>query len=100
MPALITEVRHLLGQDLALEKLKAFLDGVQQRYQGQVDNLRGEWTENCLNYSFAVLGLQVQGKLIVLQELARIEAQIPFAAMAFRGRIEQEMRADLARILS
>lgn len=100
MPALKTEVTHALGQDVALERLKVFLSGIQERYDGQVSDLKGEWIENCLSYSFAVLGLRIQGSLLVMHEFARVEAQIPFAAMAFRGRIEQEMRSELVKILS
>ena len=100
MPSLKTEVPHTLGQDAALEKLKSFLDGIGQQYQDQVEDLQGEWTANCLNYSFAVFGMEIRGTLTVLHESAQVVAQVPFAALAFRGRIEQQMRTELVRILS
>lgn len=83
-----------------MEKLKSFIDSMGQQYQDQVDDLQGEWSENCLKYSFAVFGMEIRGTLTVLHEFARIEAQVPFAALAFRGRIEQQMRSELVRILS
>ena len=45
------------------------------------------------------LATQARRILVVEETLARNEVQVPFAALVFRGTIEQRLRAELEKAL-
>lgn len=100
MPGFSTEVAHQLGRQEATERLKGFLDKVQEKYKDQVKNLEGEWEEHILTFSFRTFGFNISGKLTVEEELAKLEGKLPFAAVAFRGKIEKGIREQLEKTLA
>ena len=100
MPGFRTEVPHSLGKEQATEKLKKFLEHVAERYKDQVSSIDGSWEDNKLNFSLTTFGLTIGGDLTVEEEVATLEGQLPFAAMAFKGKIEQGIRAELEKALA
>ena len=101
MPAFKTEVPHALGKEEATQRLKDFLDRIAEHYKDQISHLEGEWDDNVLTFSLTTYGFTITGKLTVEEDGARVEGQLPLAAVAFRGRIEQsiadELRQELER---
>lgn len=100
MPSFSTELTHKLGQEQAIERLKLFLDKVQEKYKDQVSNLEGEWTDHVLNFSFSTFGFSIKGTIEALEEAVKLEGSLPFAAIAFRGKIEQSIREQLEKVLA
>lgn len=100
MPGFCTEVPHSLGKEQATEKLKLFLEQVAQRYKDQVSKIDGSWEDNKLNFSLTTFGFTIGGDLTVEEDNAILEGQLPFAAMAFRGKIEQGIKAELEKALA
>jgi len=100
MPAFSTEVPHPLSQDEATERLKEFLERVAERYKDQVSQLSGEWQENVLNFNLTTYGFTVSGTLTVEEKVARLQGQLPFAAVPFRGKIEHGIAQELEKALA
>lgn len=100
MPSFKTEVPHQLGKEQAVEKLRTFLDGVAEKYKDQVSKLDGNWSDNVLDFSLTTFGFAIKGKLTVEDEVAQLDGTLPFAALAFRGKIEKGIASELARALS
>jgi hypothetical protein len=100
MPSFNTEVAHQLGQEQATARLKSFLEQVRIKYQDFVSDLQGNWTDNILTFSLKTYGFTIDGTLTVSDTSARLTGNIPFAAMAFRGKIEQSIAGELRRELS
>ncbi len=100
MPSLKVTVPHPLGQDEAIHRLKGFLEKVKQRYQNQVSDLEESWTSNALDFAFKTYGFHVKGRMIVDPADVKFEGQIPFAAMMFKGKIEQTIRDEINRVLT
>jgi len=100
MPAFHTEVPHSLGKQEATERLKKFIDLVREHYKNQVSQIDGAWNENELNFSLTTFGFKITGDLTVEEERAVLDGQLPFAAVAFRGKIEQGIKAELEKALS
>ncbi|HJN12681.1 MAG: polyhydroxyalkanoic acid system family protein [Pirellulaceae bacterium] len=100
MPSFKTEVPHQLGKEKAIEKLSSFLDDVAEKYKDQVSKLDGDWSDNVLDFSLTTYGFSITGKLTVDEEVARLDGQLPFAAVAFRGKIEKGIASELERALS
>ncbi len=100
MPGFRTEVPHPLTQDEATEKLKVFLDQVRERYKDQVSAIEGNWDSNKLDFSLTTFGFTIKGLLTVEDKNAVLEGQLPFAALAFKGKIEQGIKSELEKALA
>ena len=68
--------------------MRAFLDQVRERYKDQVSELSGDWNDNVLTFGLTTFGFKISGTLTVEEEVAKLDGQLPFPAMAFRGKIE------------
>jgi len=100
MPSFNTEVSHQLGQHEASERLKRLLDQVREQYRDFVTEIQGDWADNVLTFSLKTYGFKIDGTLTVEDEVARLTGNLPFAALAFRGKIEQSIGSELRRELS
>ena len=100
MPTFSTEVPHQLGAAQAAERLKQFVAQVREQYKDLVTDLQGVWTDNLLTFSFKTYGFKIHGTLTVDETAARLSGQLPFAAVPFRGKIEQAVAGELRRELA
>ena len=100
MPGFNTEVPHTLGKEVALEKLKGFLIQVQERYAKEISDVEGDWVDNVLNYAFTTYGIKIDGTLTVEDDLVRMEGNLPFAAMMFKGKISDSIRVALEKAIA
>jgi hypothetical protein len=100
MPSLKLAFPHQLGQPEAVARLQKLLTRVKDKYQDQVSNLQESWNENTLTFSFSTYGFKVNGDVIVEPSEVRLDGQIPFAAMVFKGKIENALKEQLARELA
>lgn len=99
MPGFQVNVPHGLGKEQATERLKVFLQKVAERYKDQVSKMEGNWVDNVLNFAMTTYGFTISGKLTVEDSSARIEGQLPFAALAFKGKIEKSISEELQKQL-
>lgn len=100
MPGFNTEVPHELGKDAAVEKLKGFLDQVKSRYPKEISEIEGDWAENILTYAFTTFGIKVDGKLTVEDEVVKMDGNLPFAAMMFKGKISNSIKVALEKAIA
>ena len=100
MPKFVTSVPHGLSQEEATERVKRFLERIREKYGEQVSDLQEEWGENRGSFSFKTYGFNVKGNLLVEQEQVKVEGDLPFAAMMFKGRIESTIKENLERLLT
>lgn len=97
MPAFNVEVSHTLGQDTAFQRLEGFVDKVRQHYRDQVSSVEGAWSGNVLDFSMVSYGFTLSGKLTIEETRVLLQGQLPFAAIAFRGKIEQSFASALRK---
>ena len=100
MPQFATEVPHQLGQAGAVEKLKGFLDQVQERYPKEISEIEGSWSDNVLSYVLTSFGIKIDGTLTVEEESVKMEGNLPFAAMMFKGKISNSIRVALEKAVA
>ena len=93
-------VPHSIGKTAALERVQRFLDDVQKSYAGYISDVRGAWTENKLDFGFSATGMPIEGSMVVDDDAVNVHGPLPFAAMFFRGRIEQTIKEELEKLLS
>ncbi len=99
MPAFNAEVPHTIGQEDATKRLKRFLDLVAEHYKDQVSALEGNWVDNVLQFSLTTYGFTISGDLVVEEEIVKLDGQLPFAAVPFKGKIQQSIVSELERAL-
>src|SRR4029079_2982687 len=100
MPSYHVAVPHTLGPNTARARVEQFLDAVQRDYAEQVRNVSGEWEENQLHFRFVTSGLNISGSLLVEENQVEVTGSLPLVAVLFRGKIEQQIRGELGKLLS
>ena len=100
MPSLNLNSSHQLGQEEATNRLKTFFEKLKARHGDKVSNLKEEWQGNLLKYSFSTYGFNIKGDLSVEADAIKIKGELPFAAMMFKGKIEQAVKEELQRVLA
>lgn len=100
MPKLNVTVPHQLDQAAATTRLQGILAKMKERYEGQISDLKEEWQGNVLNFAFKTFGFNIKGAMHVEPQEVKVEGDLPFAAMMFKGKIEQELKTTLGRWLT
>ena len=100
MPSYRVSVPHDLGQATARARVETFLEAVQRDYAEHVRNVTGEWEEDRLSFRFVTSGLNITGTLAVEDTAVEVSGPLPLVAALFRGKIEQQIRGELAKLLS
>jgi putative polyhydroxyalkanoate system protein len=100
MPSLTISVPHSLGADEAAARLKNFFEKLKEQYQDKMSNLEQQWNGNKLDYSFSTFGFNIKGDLNVEPGEVKVNGSLPFAAMMFKGKIEQSVREQLEKLLA
>jgi hypothetical protein len=91
---------HALGQEEALRRLKEKFSVVRDTYRAQVSELVEQWCDNTLSFAFKVVGMKVAGTVTVGASQVQLAAELPLAAMIFKGAIEHRVRSELGNLLA
>jgi hypothetical protein len=100
MPRIAIAMPHVLGQETAVARVKQLLEKVKHKYQDQVSDLAETWNENVLDFQFKTYTFNIKGQLKVEPNQVALDGDIPFAALMFKGRIEQTLKDELAKLLA
>lgn len=100
MPSMSVTVPHSSTQEEVTARLKGLLEHAKERNQDKVQDLVEDWNDNTLTFSFKTFGFDIGGTLVVEPQAVRVESKLPFAAMLFKGKIEQTVRDELTRVLA
>lgn len=103
MPSFKKEVPLPSGvsKEKAVASLKFLLEKVRDKYKDQIKNLEDTWDEEkgTLVFSFRTYGFDIKGDVTVDDEKVSLKGDLPFAAMMFKGRIEQSIGDEINREL-
>ena len=100
MPKMNVVVPHRLSQEEALSRVRGLLADLTRQYGGQISDLRERWSDGRGEYSFRAMGFNVSGTLDVRPAEVELVGDLPFAAMPFKGRIEDAIRREAERLLA
>jgi len=100
MPRIAISTPHALGQETAVARVQQLLEKVKHKYQDQVSDLVENWNDNVLDFRFKTYTFNIQGQLKVEPNQVSLDGDIPFAALMFKGRIEQTLKDELAKLLA
>jgi len=100
MPKLSVSVAHTLSQEEATRRLQDHFQEAFQKFQEHIQNYEQEWENNRLQFRFTTFGFGIQGNVNSEPSEVRVQADLPLAAMMFKGMIEQQIREELTRALA
>lgn len=100
MPKFDVNVPHTLTKQEAHERLKAFSEKVREHYTDLVKDVHQEWQGETLNFGFKTLGQRIDGSLEVADSAIRVQGDLPFTAMMFKGKIESVLRDEITKLVS
>ena len=90
MPKYRTEITHSLSQPEALARMRAFAE-----YGRRTSGLKGEWTDNTLEFSMTVQGVNLSGKISVEAEVLKFDGSLPILALPFKSWIDHALKKGL-----
>ncbi|MFZ5831412.1 MAG: polyhydroxyalkanoic acid system family protein [Planctomycetota bacterium] len=100
MPSVkLTEI-HDLGKPEAERRLREKFGHALAQFEGQVTDVTEQWNDGQLEFGFRVMGMKISGNVAVGDSAVHLTAELPMAAMLFKGTIESRLRAELAQVLA
>jgi hypothetical protein len=100
MPRLKFAVPHSLGSDEAARRLKEKLAAALAEHGHHLSDYHEQWRDHTLDFGFRAMGMAISGTVAVEPSQVLVEAELPFAAMLFKGTIEQRLRAEVGAVLA
>lgn len=90
-------VIHEIHRELAVTRLRGFAEKVRDDAPVEVSELEEIWDDHGnLEFSFRALGFKVSGSMVTCETKVTVIGNLPFAALPFRGAIENQI-ADQVR---
>jgi len=93
-------VPHLVPQDEALRRIRGEIENLKGQHDNKLTGLRDNWDNYTYVFEGSAMGFAVSGVMMVKLLQVEIDADLPWLAMLFKGRIEAEIREWLSRLLS
>ena len=93
-------IPHSLTQEEALNRIQQLLSNVQQRFAGQLKDVKQDWAGNEGSFSFSVMNMPVSGKLTVNSNDVALDGKLPLAASLFQGKIKEIIMEEGKKVLS
>ena len=100
MPKLSISIPHELSSDEATGRVKRLAEKIHDRYKDQAKDIEHSWEGNTLNYSFRSMGMNFKGDVVIEANEVKLSGDLPFAAMMFKGKIEQAVREQMTKTLA
>ena len=100
MPAFNVQVPHPLSQEQAMERIKSLMDQVKNEHADKFDLESATWTGARFEFVIKTFGMKIPGKMQIEDTVIHISGDLPFAASMFKGRIEKELKDQVAGALT
>jgi uncharacterized phage protein gp47/JayE len=93
-------IPHNLSQDEALKRIKDAIAQTKTQHSGNIKDLQENWNGNVGTFSGSAMGQAVSVTVTVNASEVVLDLELPFAATFFKGKIEADIRAFAAGLLS
>jgi hypothetical protein len=100
MPAIKTSVPHKLGTDEAKKRITHLISESKTKFGNSVSDVEESWTENRGTFRFKAMGFSVSGHLQVEPSTVQVEINLPFAALPFKSKLENEISTHARELLA
>lgn len=100
MPSIQFSVPHGLEPDEVVGRLKAYLTKLRERNESKFQVKTEQWNDRQLKTSFSSYGFAMDAVMQVEPSELKFAVNIPFAAIMFKGQIEQRLRDEMTKLLA
>src|SRR5579862_6864098 len=100
MPKINLSIPHQLSQDEAKERIARLIAENRAKAFDGISDLAENWSGYVDTFSFRYRGFAVTGKLEAQEAQIVVNVDLPFMALPFKGRIEQEMLTCARQLLA
>jgi hypothetical protein len=96
MPKFSIVVDHTIARDDAVERLRAHFEESKKEVANQVSNVSENWDEaGNLDFSFSAMGFSISGRMETEDSQVKVNGELPFAALPFRGALENQIASRI-----
>jgi hypothetical protein len=99
VPKFHFEVPHSLTAADAKSRVERFAESLQSKFAEKVSDLTQSWNDNTLAFAFKTFGIKISGDITAKDNVLDVNGEIPFTAMMFKGKIESDVKEQLARLM-
>tara|TARA_Y100000590_G_scaffold468086_1_gene649322 strand:+ start:10430 stop:10729 length:300 start_codon:yes stop_codon:yes gene_type:complete len=92
-------VAHQIGKSEAKNKIKSKIHEILTLGDKEITNLKQEWKENTLNFSFSSQGFTFYGETVIFDDSISITINLPFALKLFEAQLKSKLEPKLTSIL-
>jgi len=100
MPKINLSIPHQLSQEEAKSRISRLMAEGRTQASDRISDVVETWTGYVATFSFRVRGFSVAGKLEVQPGQVVVDLNLPWAALPFKGRIEEELRQRARQLLA
>ena len=101
MPKFNVSVDHETPRPDAIAKLKDFSEKVRDGSPVELSDVTESWDdEGNLEFAFKAMGMTISGSVVTSDSQVVVAGKLPFAALPFRGQIEQQIKKQVQDALS
>ncbi|HIQ23333.1 MAG TPA: hypothetical protein EYH34_19085 [Planctomycetes bacterium] len=100
MPEIAVAVPHQLDQAEATRRLQHGAGVLKNTFSGHFSDLEENWDGDAVQFAFKTFGMNVQGKVTSEPSQVTVNLTLPLVAMMFKGKIEEQIREQLGKILA
>jgi putative polyhydroxyalkanoate system protein len=100
MPKFGVTVPHKLGKENARSRLEQLIQILEKKYEGKVSDIDQSWDGDTLRFRVKTFGIQLSGNIAVSDNELKLDGELPFAAMMFKGKIESDFKEQLERLVA
>ena len=99
MPKIELNIPHELSQAEALNRIQNFLPQLKEQHSDRINDLQEKWNGTTGEFKFKISGFKVSGTLQIGEDNVLIKGELPFAAILFKGQIEETIKLKAEELL-
>lgn len=104
MPKFSTSVSHALGTAKAKDLLRSYMEKAKEMAPDKFSTLQTDFAQwdaaHQVGFSLSISGIAIKGVMAVSDDKIAVDGDIPFAAMLFKGKIEEGFRDMVGKVVT
>jgi hypothetical protein len=100
MPTIRLSVPHNLGATEAKTRISRLFTELRTQLGSSITDVEESWTDNRGLFRFRMMSIPISGRLQVEPAEVHVEVDLPFAALPFKSRVENEISTRARALLS
>lgn len=96
MPKFNVNVPHEIDRTEAVQKLRSFMEAARQDSAVELTDVEETWDDSGnLKFAFSAMGFRIAGQMITEGQQVSVKGDLPFAALPFRGALENQLATKI-----